>query len=74
MRALPHLLARLHRRLALQMLRTRASQLDMAIEQAELHIVRTHDELAVLRAERAAVQNRLRLADAHPHRTTEPSC
>ena len=62
MRALPHLLARLHRRLALQMLRAREQQLATLISEIEAEIIARHDLLAVLRSELSSVLNRLSVA------------
>ncbi len=76
--ALPHLLQRLRRRLALWGLACRVRQINTTISQVEQAIVNDHDYLAALRTELHTVSTRLRhtLATAprraprspwHPH-------
>ena len=74
MSALPHLMHRLKRRLGLQMLRSRAAQLELLVKQTEESIVEAHDDLALLRNELQQIRNRLRMADAHPNYSEKPAC
>lgn len=74
MSALLHLMHRLRRHIGLQLLRTRAAQLDASITETEQQITELQDHLASMQDTRRIVRIRLRMADAHPNHAEDASC